>query len=164
MDLEQRVQRLEDIEAIKQLKALYCEICDDNHDPDRIITIFTEDAIWEGKGIARAEGHAEIHALFSRFAKMMDFTQHMTMNPRIEVQGDTATGTWYFFGPFRFRAAQDAASPDQAQSEAQAKWQASRYHETYRREAGGWKIAHLQIRRPSMSVDYQTGWRDQLFN
>ena len=52
--LEARVQRLEDIEAIRQLKAEYCDICDDSHNPDRIVTIFTEDGVWEGKGIATA--------------------------------------------------------------------------------------------------------------
>ena len=45
-----RLQNLEDIEAIKQLKALYCEICDDDHNPARIVGIFTKDGIWEGKG------------------------------------------------------------------------------------------------------------------
>lgn len=156
MDLEARVQRLEDLEAIKQLKALYCEICDDDHNPDRIVTIFTEDGVWEGRGIGKAEGHAEIRALFERFQSLMDFTQHMTMNPRIEVDGDMATGTWYFFGPFRFRPLDDQA--------AQAKWQASRYHEVYRREDGVWKIAHLKIAPPTMAVDYHTGWADKLFN
>ena len=73
MDLETRVQRLEDIEAIKQLKALYCEICDDDHNPDRIVTIFTEDGIWEGKGIGTATGHGEIRALFERFQKDDEF-------------------------------------------------------------------------------------------
>ena len=48
MELEDRIKRLEDIEEIKQLKALYCEICDDDHNPDRIVTIFTVDGIWEG--------------------------------------------------------------------------------------------------------------------
>src|SRR5262245_34363360 len=41
-DLNKRITRLEDIEAIKQLKARYCEICDDNHNPDRITSVFTE--------------------------------------------------------------------------------------------------------------------------
>ena len=99
-ELETRITGLEDLEAIKQLKALYCEICDDNHNPDRIVTIFTEDGIWEGKGIGTATGHAEIRALFQGFQSMMSFSQHMTMNPRIEVHGDSANGTWYFFGPF----------------------------------------------------------------
>ena len=150
--LEQRVQILEDIEAIKQLKALYCEICDDDHNPDRIVTIFTTDGVWEGKGIGTANGHAEIRALFERFQAMMSFSQHMTMNPRIQVDGDTAEGTWYFFGPFAFY------------ENNQAKWQATRYHETYRRVDGTWKIAHLKIAPPGMSVDYATGWGETRYN
>ena len=152
LSLEERVQRLEDLEAIKQLKALYCEICDDAHDPDRIVTIFTEDGIWEGKGIGTANGHAEIRKLFEGFREMMSFTQHMTMNPRIEVNGDEASGTWYFFGPFTFPATK------------QAKWQAARYHEVYRRVNGEWKIAHLKVAQPSMAVDYHKGWGEGRYN
>ena len=145
-ELNARMTRIEDIEAIKQLKALYCEICDDDHNPDRITTIFTEDGIWEGRGIGTAEGHAEIRALFERFQQMMSFSQHMTMNPRITVEGDTAKGTWYFFGPFTFR------------ENNQAKWQATRYHEEYAKVDGTWKIKHLKIKGPGMSADYETGW------
>jgi hypothetical protein len=145
-EFEARLTRMEDIEAIKQLKALYCEICDDDHNPDRIVTIFTEDGVWEGRGIGTATGHAEIRALFERFQKMMSFSQHMTMNPRIEVNGERAKGTWYFFGPFTFR------------ENNQAKWQATRYHEDYAKVNGVWKIKHLRIRGPGMSANYETGW------
>ena len=145
-DLERRITRLEHIEAIKQLKALYCEICDDDHNPDRIASIFTEDGIWEGRGIGRAQGHAEIRALFERFQSLMSFSAHMTMNPRIEVDGDTATGTWYFFGPFTFY------------ENNQMRWQATRYVEDYRRVLGQWKIAHLRVRPPGFSADFHEGW------
>lgn len=148
-DLAARITRIEDIEAIKQLKALYCEICDDDHDPERIVTIFTGDGIWEGRGIATAKGHDEIRALFTEFQQSISFSQHMTMNPRIQVDGDTATGTWYFFGPFTFRKTN------------QAKWQATRYHETYAKVDGVWKIKHLKLKGPSMSVDYEKGWAQQ---
>lgn len=143
-----RITRLEDIEAIRQLKARYCEICDDNHDPDQIVTIFTEDAIWEARGIGKARGHAELRALFNRFQQQISFSQHMTMNPRIEVNGDSAEGLWYFFGPFTMRKGQ------------RAMWQAARYHEQYRKGAGGWKISHLKVTAPTMSADYATGWAD----
>ena len=145
-DLAARITRIEDIEAIKQLKALYCEICDDDHNPDRIVSIFTTDGIWEGRGIGTANGHAEIRALFENFQKMISFSQHMTMNPRIEINGDTATGTWYFFGPFTFY------------ENNQAKWQATRYHEDYAKENVEWKIKHLKIRGPGMNADYEKGW------
>jgi len=145
-DLVRRITRLEDIEAIRQLKARYCEICDDDHDPERITSVFTEDAVWEGRGIGRAEGHAQIRELFARFQRAMSFTQHMVMNPVLTVDGDRATGTWYFFGPFTFRDGN------------QAKWQAARYHEEYVKLNGEWKIKHLRVRGPGMSADYETGW------
>ncbi|MFT5929632.1 MAG: hypothetical protein ACI805_002765, partial [Candidatus Azotimanducaceae bacterium] len=58
--LEQRITRLEDLESIKQLKARYCEICDDDHNHELITTIFSDDGIWEGDGIGQAVGHAKI--------------------------------------------------------------------------------------------------------
>ena len=146
MDLEARITRLEDLEAIKQLKARYCEICDDDHDPDRITTLFTEDGIWEAKGIGEAKGHAEIRKLFQRFQKAIRFSQHMTMNPVIEVDGETATGTWYFFGPFTMEKGN------------QALWQACRYHESYRKVEGKWLIERLTVKGPRMAADYETGW------
>ena len=68
-ELEQRITRLEDIEAIKQLKARYCEICDDMHNPDRVTSVFAEDAIWESPDFGKAEGHAAIRDLFQQIPK-----------------------------------------------------------------------------------------------
>ncbi len=146
MTLEERITRLEDLEAIRQLKATYCDICDDNHDPDRIVTIFAEDGIWEGKGIGTATGLAEIRTLFEGFRDAISFSQHMAVNPIIEINGDQASGKWYFFGPFTMRK-------DNAPL-----WQACRYHEQYSRINGVWKIQHLLIRGPRMAAPYAEGW------
>ena len=149
LGLEQRITRLEDLEAIKQLKALYCEICDDDHNQDRITSIFAEDGIWEGRGIGRAQGHAEIRKLFEGFQKAVSYSQHMVMNPVIEVDGDHAHGTWYFFGTFTFYEGN------------QAKWQAARYHEDYVKVNGDWKIQHLRVKGPGMSADYEESWAER---
>ncbi len=147
--LTTRLQRMEDLEEIKQLKARYCAICDDDHNPDMITSIFTEDGVWEGPGIGAAEGHVEIKALFERFQATMSYSQHMTMNPIIEVQGERATGTWTFFGPFTFYEGN------------RARWQATRYAEEYKKVNGRWLIAHLRIAGRSMSASYEKGWAKQ---
>lgn len=145
-ELAQRITRLEDIEAIKQLKARYCSICDDDHNPERITSVFSEDAIWEGKGIGRAEGHAAIRELFVGFQKSISYSQHMVMNPIIDVNGERANAVWYFFGPFTMRDGN------------QAKWLTARYHEDYVKVNGEWKIKHLRVKGPAMSADYEKGW------
>ena len=94
--LEERITHLEDLDAIKQLKARYCEICDDDHNFSEITTIFAEDGIWEGKGIGKASGHQEIVELFKSFQTAISFSQHMVQNPIIEIDGNRARGRWYF--------------------------------------------------------------------
>ena len=145
-ELAKRIVRLEDIEAIKQLKARYCSICDDDHNPDRITSVFSEDAVWEGRGIGHAAGHAAIRELFIGFQRSISYSQHMVLNPIIDVNGDRATAVWYFFGPFTMREGN------------QAKWLTARYHEDYAKVDGEWKIHHLRVKGPAISANYETGW------
>ena len=63
----------------------------------------------------------------------------------------------------RRRAVSSAFRPSEANDSPQAKWQATRYHEDYRRVGGEWKIAHLRIKGPGMSVDYAEGWAERLY-
>ncbi len=131
--LEKRITRLEDIEAIKQLKARYCHICDDDHNPETVKTVFAEDGIWESADFGTARGHAEISELFANFRKMFNFSQHNIMNPVIEVDGDHATGIWYIMGPWTYRENDDE------------KWLALRYDDDYVKIDGEWKYQHLRV-------------------
>ena len=143
--LEKRITRIEDLESIKQLKAAYCDICDDDHNPDRITGIFAKDGIWEGDGFGKAEGHAAIRDLFKKFQQRISFSQHQVMNPIIKVDGDTATGIWYFFGPFTFY------------QNNQAKWLSARYEDDYIKINGEWKIRHLRA-KGRMATNYEESW------
>ena len=62
--LEQRVQALEDINAIRHLKAQYAAYCDDHYNPDGLAALFTEDAVWESQGLGRFEGRDAIREFF----------------------------------------------------------------------------------------------------
>jgi SnoaL-like domain len=144
-ELEKHVVALEDIEPIKKLKAEYCNICDDDHNQDRIVTIFTDDGIWEGTGIGRAQGHAEIRKLFKGFADRISFSQHNVFNSRIEVTGNEARGTWYFLGPFTFRKGNHQL------------WLAARYEDDYVKVGSKWKFKHLRA-FGRMAAPYEVGW------
>ena len=96
-DLERRVGTLEDIEAIRRLKARYCYYRDDNHDADNILELFVEDAVWDGGMRGGAEGREAIRDFFVKASQRLPFTVHMVLNPAIEVDGDAARGSWYMF-------------------------------------------------------------------
>jgi hypothetical protein len=144
-DLEKRITIQEDIEAIKQLKARYCAVCDDDHNTEKITTLFVEDGIWEGADLGSHQGHDAIRALFQSFKERISFSQHNVMNPIIEVNGDRATGTWYLLGPFTFRKGNRAI------------WLAARYDDDYVKVNGEWKFQHLRA-TGQMAAPYEKGW------
>ena len=67
------------------------------------------------------------------------------LNPIIKIDGERATGIWYFFGPFTFY------------KNNQAKWLAARYEDDYVKVNGEWKIQHLRA-RGRMSTNYEQSW------
>jgi SnoaL-like domain len=144
-ELAARVRRLEDIEALKQLKHRYAAFCDQNYDPDGLAPLFTDNAIWDGGAMGRYEGREAIRTFFSEADKVVPFAIHHVTNPIIEVDGDRAAGRWYLWQPCIF-------SPP-----GEALWMAGRYFDKYRREEGVWRFEHVQIELRMLSP-YEAGW------
>ena len=96
MDTSIRLQILEDIEAIRKLKARYCQACDDDHNPEKLRLLFTDDAVWEASSMQRVKGREEIAKYLGAIGTSGTIrnSAHNVMNPIIEVDGDTATGEW----------------------------------------------------------------------
>ena len=117
----------------------------DMHRLDEWLDLFAEDGIWEGGGFGQAKGHAAIRDLFKSFQQLITFSQHMVMNPIIDIDGNSAKATWYFLGPFTFR------------KNNEAKWTAVRYEDDYVKVNSEWKFKHLRafIR---MHAPHATGW------
>lgn len=153
-DLEARVRRLEDIEAIKQLKAEYCAACDDGYDPDRLAALFTEEAVWDGgRTFGVAEGREAIRAHFRGASERVTIARHQVMNPIIEVDGDRATGQWLLFQPC---TAADSSGAEQAV------WLAATYSDEYARDGDGWLIARTGI-DVAFFTPFDEGWAEQRF-
>ena len=149
-DLERRVRVLEDIEEIKRLKARYCAYCDDSYDADAIASLFTEDAVWDGGALGKNVGREEIRSFFQGASVRRPFAIHMVMNPIIEVDGDTARGSWNLF------------QPNTIADGNRAVWGAARYNEDYVRVDGEWKFKHLRI-TSFFWTPYDQGWAKQQF-
>ena len=97
--IERRLQVLEDAEAIRNLKARYAALCDNQYDADGIAGLFTEDAVWESPALGCFEGRDAIRNFFRGASGIFSFAIHYSLNGHIEVEGDTARARWYLFMP-----------------------------------------------------------------
>ncbi|MFP5071916.1 nuclear transport factor 2 family protein [Pseudonocardia nantongensis] len=133
-DLEQRIARLEALEAIRDLDARYCRALDDG-DWDTLVSLFTEDG--EFVGLSRASGPAGLRSFFSGLADagLTAFWHHVT-NLEITLDGpDSARARSFLWQP----CVQDGV-PHIA---------AGRYTDALRRVDGHWRYVTKQV-----SFDY----------
>jgi hypothetical protein len=148
--LEERVQILEDREAIIKLKARYVNFNDGgwkgptHTDPQAVADMFVVDGVWDGRpSSGYAKGHAEVKALFEAFGAV-PFIIHYVTNPLIDIDGDSATGHWH--------ALVTMTVPGE-----QALWTLGMYHEEYLRTAEGWRFKTLRF-ETAATAPYELGW------
>ena len=97
-DTKKRLQVLEDIEAIKKLKAYYNQACDNGYDVKMMKEIFTEDAVWDGgKELGLHKGKKAVLEFMEQVGKGFIFAVHYFVVPDITVDGDKAWGHWYMW-------------------------------------------------------------------
>ena len=144
-ELESRVRTLEDTDAIRNLKARYAELCDDDYNPEGIAALFAEDAVWEGGPLGRFEGRDAIREFFRGASKIFTFAIHYSLNPQIEVTGDTARARWYLFMPCT------------VSDGGRAMWRAGIDDEEYVRVNGRWMFKSKKS-TGVFSTPFDSGW------
>lgn len=147
MSLEERVRRLEDRHEIAELRYEYCYRVD-AFDYEGFTALFTDDARIEFGPAGVYEGRNGVRGFVETVVGgEYDFLSHMVHNPIIDVDGDTATGQWYFEVPY-------VASGGDTDG-----WIQGRYDEQYRRVDGTWRFAEI-VADFNYITDYQDGWAD----
>ncbi|MEM9256850.1 MAG: nuclear transport factor 2 family protein [Pseudomonadota bacterium] len=101
MDIEQRLSRLEAIEAIKQLKSRYFQACDRKR-PEQVLDCFAAGEIDIRFGrIGNFHSREQLVSVFSELACHPHIVEmHHGQNPQIHVHdGERASGQWglYYF-------------------------------------------------------------------
>lgn len=144
-ELEVRVKLLEDIEAIKKLQAAFCYAVD-SFDWQRVVNLFTDDAVAEYGTFGHYEGKEQITQFYrDMLPKSMSFLEHMCHNFTIEVKGEKATGEFYF------------ETPATQISPKRAFWIAGKYEGNYVNVNGEWKIKKLTS-ATYYNTPYENGW------
>lgn len=152
INVEDAVRQLKDIHDIMNLEYDYCYSADDQN-PFAYANCFAEDGVLDvGPGFGGRVIGRDIIREFCRigFPPAMSFSIHTLHNPRIEINGDTATGKWYWQASLTWAATDEAV------------WQAGIYDDKYVRTAEGWKIKEKVITF-LYSTPYDKGWVKEPF-
>jgi len=143
--LEQRIKRMEDIEAIKNLKNRYVFSIDTGRLEDAIAT-FSEKAVADYGVLGLYKGRKAIGDFLTAGST---FSVHHLHNPQIEIVTDTtAKGTW------ELQAMIHLVATDKAY------WMVGYYTDEYVKERGGWKQGKFQITWQTIT-EYEQGWVKQ---
>lgn len=152
--VEQRLCALEDMEAIRRLKAHYLSCCD-RKDPPGMRACFVDGPVHIDYGAVGTFDNADtLVALYTRMAchdYMVEL--HHGVNPQIEVLGDTvARGTW---GLHYFLINTQARTLTQL---------AGYYEDEYRKQDGNWKISRTRfVATSTLVLDLTEGLLKSVF-
>jgi len=142
--LRQRVDAGESVLAIQNLKARYGELVDQRFsagavvDPETlsqvaesIAALFTTDGVWAGgAGLGTAVGRP---AIASRLRDpTLVFSRHFFLNPRIEVDRETAKARWDLLSPCR-------------RSDGTSYWMSGYEDDEYARVEGSWLHRSMKL-------------------
>jgi hypothetical protein len=148
-DLAKRVQVLEDIEAIKQMKAEYADACDDKYHPGRMRGLFTKDAVWDGEkeGFGLHEGIDAVCAFMDGAKDSLLFGVHFFLQPRIKIISETeAEGVFYLWQTSTMANGKDI-------------FLAGQEFDKYRKEDGVWKMSRMELKL-FYAADIKQGWKE----
>ena len=119
-------EELADQQAIRDLVARYNDAVH-RYDADAWAATWTSDAVWEVAG-QRIEGRDRVVEAWRAAMERYDFVALLLHSGHVDLAGDTASGRWYLT---EYVHAPDAGFTHMI----------SCYHDAYRREADGWRIA-----------------------
>lgn len=148
-DLEERIDRLESIEAIKQLKHRYMSYCDRGYPPDKLGPLFTEDAVWTSNDFGHHAGRPAIEAFFGGISAQIVFAAHLAMNAIVDVDGDKGTGRWRFLMPCTMMEDGTKLS----------RWVLGDYDEEYVRVNGSWLFKKIDV-LINYNVPHDQSWAE----
>ena len=153
-DIEKRLQSLEDIEAIRQLKARYLWCCD-RKDPKGVRACFMDGAVDIDYGVIgrfdRADALVKVFTDVGCHDYMVEM--HHGANPQIELVDEaTARGKWslhYFLINTQTKGLTNLAGY---------------YEDEYRKVGGAWKISRTKfVATSTLALDISEGAAKALF-
>jgi len=117
-----RLEALEREGAVRACMNRYMQLCDVlgvGFELETLTSLFTEDAVWEGKGtryaasFGRYEGRSNIASMFAKYTiepAHFALNIHLLGNEMIVVDGESAKGSWVLMQPSEFSSGKSQLS------------------------------------------------------
>ena len=143
--LEQRVQRLEDLDQITEVTMQLARHFDNNYHADGVVSLFAEDGVFDGGPFGRYEGLEAIHGFFESVTEQITFAKHHLATRTIHLDGNKtdATGQWYMWGTHTIGG--------------EAMFLALTWDMHYRKTGGHWRISNQRLDWQFLTP-YRSGW------
>jgi len=142
-DLERRLERLEDIEAIRRLKWRY-GLAADQRSASRpnvasMVALFTEDAVWECNRYGRALGREAIRTLLAQAPAGIEWSLHFLQDTNIDIASDrrSARGRWYLL--------EAARMTNPKNGKAESVWISGIYDDEFVRTGERWLLSAMKL-------------------
>lgn len=155
--LEKRLARLEDIQAIKELKHQYAVYCDEGYDADGFTSLFVEDGVWESNAFGVYSGREAIHGFIAGLQQEILWALHYMVNPIIDVSDDglRARGRWILLEP-------GTMAPLEGSGERDAVLITANYEDEFVKVDGEWRFKKVKAHFHQVS-NLDQGWVRQPF-
>ena len=153
-----RIQRLEDKQALENLLVVYAQGSDKQNDPDIMVPLFTEDAVFDiGSGYGTYVGHAAIRKFLEGAPDIIKWSLHYMISPRIDIGADGRTAKVFCY-------LWEIANMQNRNGDLEPVLIGGTYHNDAVKLANGeWKFSHVRLRMEIMSPFYQ-GWVKKPFH
>jgi hypothetical protein len=149
-ELEATVRDLKAIHEIMNLEADYCYAAD-SYDGDLFASVFAEDGVLDVIHMGKTVGREALRVLCSeQMPRGLSFSMHFLHNPRIVIDGDRATGKFYWEASLTY------PNPNTATRAA------GTYDSKYIRTNGGWKIKEKVVNF-FYDTPFNKGWVKERF-
>ncbi|UFS58616.1 nuclear transport factor 2 family protein [Subtercola endophyticus] len=147
--IEERLQVLEDREAIARLSYDYGLLCDTGYPVQQIVDMFTDDGAWVSNILGEFYGKAELTSYYTNIPTIQVWARHHLVNPVIDVDGDEATCR-FFMDVVSTQAGRDGAPNVPIILTATE-------HVSLRRTPEGWRFVRFDVDIHQMS-SLEKGW------
>lgn len=157
-DLAARIQRIDDKEAIEHLLVVYAQGSDKQNDPDIMVPLFTEDAVFDiGSGYGTYVGHQAIRKFLEGAPNIIKWSLHYMISPLIEIAEDGRTAKVFCY-------LWELANMENPNGQLEPVLIGGTYHnDAMKLPNGEWRFSHVRLRMEIMSPFYQ-GWVKKPFH